>query len=63
MDLSTIQKKVYRSTKANKLKKKLTKLIAAKTTASRKLDEDNLKEKWIYNLSSKLLTSEEKSPL
>ena len=37
----------------------LNKLTAAKATASREPNQDNLKEKCVYNISSKPLTSVE----
>ena len=53
------KEKVSKTTKAKQVEK-LAKLIAANTTASREPDQDSLKEKWVYNLSSNPLTSVEK---
>ena len=62
MDLSTIQKKVF-----TKLLKAIhitrNKITAKKLTALQETRQENLQEKWVYNLSSKPLTSVEKSLL
>ena len=63
MDSFTIQKKRFTQPLRPKKLKKLTKPISVKTAASRKPDQDSLRGKWVYNLSSKPLTSVGKSPL